>query len=149
MRISSIFKKILHFIFLMFISLWAHFCPHLFSQFNRHDGMRCHVEFHCSRKVPKAQSTQKKKDLFDGTKHRILLSFFFFFLYTHTTTCEIHLSAKKYHLFFLTFMRYQIVPLSILLKYLKIKRNLNQCVLFTSNLQTIRRIHFRILKAEV
>ena len=91
--------------------------------------MRCHVEFHCSWKVPLAKDGENK--IFDGTKHRILLSFL---LVTHTLSHKHWFTQKlvrrfifrlkKYHLFFLTFMRYQIVPLSILLKYLKLKKKL-------------------------
>ena len=81
------------------------------------------MEFHCSRKVPSTQ-VKEKRDLFDGTKHRILLSFLL--VHSHTTKLvrRFIFRLKKYHLFFLTFMRYQIVPLSILLKYLKLKKKL-------------------------
>ena len=98
--------------------------------------MRCHVEFHCSWKVPLAKDGENK--IFDGTKHRILLSFL---LVTHTLSHKHWFTQKlvrrfifrlkKYHLFFLTFMRYQIVLLSFLLKFLKIKKNLSSWILFS------------------
>ena len=125
--------------FNVYFTLGAFLSTFIFLNFNRHDGMRCHVEFHCSRKVPIAKHYITRERSFLMAPN---IEFYYLFFLLHTlclTNTDSHkklvrrfiFRLKKYHLFFLTFMRYQIVLLSFLLKFLKIKKNLSSWILFS------------------
>ena len=80
--------------FNVYFTFGAFLSTFIFLNFNRHDGMRCHVEFHCSRKYQKIHNIERSSLMAPNIEF-----YYLFFLYlsslslTHMTWAN---SCKRF-----------------------------------------------------